>query len=205
MKVHNTSIKDVFLIEESVFEDDRGYFLQVWDELRYSDKKTLSSSNMNSDFSLTNTIFVQDNVSKSRKGVFRGMHYQVGDYKQAKLVRALHGSVVDFIIDLREDSDTYGKFDYFELNSKNNLSLFVPGEFAHGFLSLEDNTLFHYKCGNYYNKESEGSITPLDPIVRHTKENTTSISDVLDFFLPKEELIFSEKDTDSPKFMDRRI
>ena len=142
-----------------------------------------------------------------KKGVFRGFHYQTGNFAQSKLVRVLKGSVIDFIVDLREDSKTYGKFEFFELNDKNNLSLFVPPYFAHGFLSLEDDTLLSYKCGNYYHKESEGSVNYSDPIIRHVINNKESILDVIKIYLPyesEEDILISKKDKDAPKFLHRR-
>lgn len=205
MTIKDTNMTNVFLIKEKIFEDERGKFLQIWDELTYSDKKTIINSPKNTDESLIKTYFVQDNISYSKKGVFRGLHYQVGDWSQAKLVRVLKGRVIDFIVDLREDSDTFGKFEYYDLNEKNGLSLFIPPYFAHGFLSLEDDTIFHYKCGNLFKKENEGSITPFDEIIRHVSDNKTTIKEVFDLFLQDIDLILSQKDSESPKFMDRRI
>ena len=118
MKIQETKLTNVFMIEENIYEDNRGKFLQVWDEISYSDKKKISNLTQNTDDSLIQTYFVQDNVSYSKEGVFRGLHYQVGDWSQAKLVRVLKGSVIDFVVDLREESNTFGKFEYFELSEK---------------------------------------------------------------------------------------
>ena len=185
--------------------------METWNELGYSNKKLLndipSLKAIQNDNSLFSTLFVQDNLSVSKKGVFRGLHYQVGSFSQAKLVRVLKGSVVDFIVDLREQSKTYGKFEFFELDDKNKLSLFVPPYFAHGFLSLEDDTIFTYKCGNYYSKESEGSVNYSDNVIRHIQNNKETIPDVIQLFLPYEtemDLIISEKDRNAPKFLHRR-
>ena len=156
---------------------------------------------------LFSTLFVQDNLSKSKLGVFRGLHYQTGDFPQPKLVRVLKGSVIDFIVDLREDSKTYGKFEFFELNDKNNMSLFIPSYFAHGFLSLEDDTLLSYKCGSYYSKESEGSVNYNDPVIRHVINNKDTIKDVIEINLPhhnEKDLLISDKDKNAPKFLYRR-
>lgn len=205
MKIQETKLTNVFMIKENIYEDNRGKFLQIWDEISYSDKKKILNFTQNTDDSLIQTYFVQDNVSYSKEGVFRGLHYQVGDWSQAKLVRVLKGRVIDFVVDLREESNTFGKFEYFELSEKSGNSLFIPPYYAHGFLSLEDDTIFHYKCGNLYKKENEGSITPLDNVIRHVTDNKMTIKEVIDMYLMDSELLLSEKDSDSPKFMDRRI
>lgn len=205
MTIKDTNMTNVFLIKENIFEDERGRFLRIWDEITYSDKKMIINSPQNTDESLIQTYFVQDNISYSKKGVFRGLHYQVGDWSQAKLVRVLKGRVIDFIVDLREDSETFGKFEFFDLNDRDGHSLFIPPYFAHGFLSLQDDTIFHYKCGNLYKKENEGSVTPFDDIIRHVSDNKSTIKDIVDMYLVDVELLLSEKDSDSPKFMDRRI
>jgi dTDP-4-dehydrorhamnose 3,5-epimerase len=177
----------------------------------YSNKKLLndipSLKAIQNDNSLFSTLFVQDNLSVSKKGVFRGLHYQVGNFSQAKLVRVLKGSALDFIVDLREQSENYGKFEYFELNDRNKLSLFIPPYFAHGFLSLEDDTIFTYKCGNYYNKDSEGSVNYSDPVIRNIQNKKDTILDIIQTYLPYEnesDLIISTKDKQAPKFLYRR-
>ena len=205
MTIKETNMTNVFLIKENIFEDERGKFLRIWDEITYSDKKMIINSPQNTDESLIQTYFVQDNVSYSKKGVFRGLHYQVGDWSQAKLVRVLKGRAIDFIVDLREESETFGKFEFFDLDDRDGYSLFIPSYFAHGFLSLQEDTIFHYKCGNLYKKENEGSITPFDNIIRHVSDNKSTIKDIVDMYLVDVELLLSEKDSDSPKFMDRRI
>jgi dTDP-4-dehydrorhamnose 3,5-epimerase len=212
MKLHPTSFDNVYIIEENIYEDERGYFMETWNELKYSNRKLLSNipslKAIQNDNSLFSTLFLQDNMSVSHKNVFRGLHYQTGMWEQSKLVRVLKGSVVDFIVDLRQDSQTYGKFEYFELNDKNKLSLFIPPYFAHGFLSLEDDTIFTYKCGNYYNKEHEGSINVLDPIVRNITNNHETIMDVISLYVPiddDKDLLISEKDRNAPKFLHRRL
>jgi dTDP-4-dehydrorhamnose 3,5-epimerase len=194
-----------------LFSDERGYFMETWNELGYSHKKLLSDipslMAIQNDDSLFSTIFVQDNMSLSKKHVFRGLHYQTGDFGQAKLVRVLKGSVIDFIVDLRENSKTYGKFDFFELSESNGRSLFIPSYFAHGFLSLEDDTIFTYKCGNYYDKKSEGSVNYSDPVIRNIQNNKDTILDVIRTYIPYEsesDLIMSEKDRQAPKFLHRK-
>ena len=140
-----TNIKDLFVIEPQIFEDSRGFFLESYN---YNDFKEIGIEN----------IFVQDNHSKSLKEVLRGLHFQKGEYSQAKLVRVLKGAVLDIAIDLRENSETFGKYFAVELNEKNKKMFFIPRGFAHGFLTLEDDTEFFYKCDNFYNPQSEAGI-----------------------------------------------
>ena len=211
MKLISTKFDNVYLIEENVFDDNRGYFMETWNELNYSNKKLLSDvpslMAIQNDNSLFSTLFVQDNMSVSKRYVFRGLHYQTGNFGQSKLVRVLKGSVIDFIVDLRENSKTYGKFDFFELNDRNKMSLFIPSYFAHGFLSLEDDTIFTYKCGNYYDKKSEGSVNYSDPVIRNVQNNKDTILDVIRTYIPYEtenDLIMSEKDRQAPKFLHRK-
>lgn len=212
LKLTSTSFDNVYLIDEQIHSDERGYFMETWNEMKYSNRKLLQNApslqSIKNDDSLFNTLFVQDNLSVSYKGVFRGLHYQCGEWGQAKLVRVIKGSIVDFIVDLREDSQTYGKFEYFELNEHNKKSLFIPPYFAHGFLCLEDNTIFTYKCGNYYNSEYEASISIFDPIMRHIIHKRDSIMDIIQMFYPydtEDEIILSDKDKNSSKFLYRRI
>ncbi len=211
MKIISTSLDNVYLIEEPVHKDNRGYFMETWNELSYAAKNLINDLPtewaLKDDGTMHSTYFVQDNLSVSHKGVFRGLHYQTDVNGQAKLVRVLKGAVIDFVVDLREMSDTYGKFEYFELNDRNNLSLFVPPYFAHGFLSLQDDTIFTYKCGNYYNKNAEGSVVYSDPIIRHVEDNNRTIKDIIDFYYPcesEDDLILSYKDKHAPKFLKRK-
>ena len=140
-----TGVKDLFIIEPQIFEDTRGFFLESYN---YNDFKELGIEN----------IFVQDNHSKSLKGVLRGLHFQKEKYSQAKLVRVLKGSVLDIAVDLRKDSETFGKYIAVELNEKNRKMFFIPRNCAHGYLTLEDNTEIFYKCDNFYNPKSEAGI-----------------------------------------------
>lgn len=211
MKLLSTSFDNVYLIEENFYEDERGYFMETWNEVGYSNKKLLndipSLRAIQNDDSLFSTLFVQDNFSMSKKNVFRGMHYQVGDYAQAKLVRVIKGSAIDFIVDLREKSQTYGKFEFFELNDNNKRSLFIPPYFAHGFLTLENDTIFTYKCGNYYDQKSEGSVNYSDPVIRHIQNNKDTILDIIKTYIPyddENDLIISTKDKQAPKFLYRK-
>ena len=211
MKIMSTSLDNVYLIEEPVHKDNRGFFMETWNEMSYSAKNLINDLPaewaVKDDGTMHSTYFVQDNLSVSHKGVFRGLHYQTDINGQAKLVRVLKGAVIDFVVDLREMSDTYGKFEYFELNDRNNLSLFVPPYFAHGFLSLQDDTIFTYKCGNYYNKNAEGSVVYSDPIIRHVEDNNRTIKDIIDFYHPcesEDDLLLSYKDKHAPKFLKRK-
>lgn len=140
-----TGIKDLFIIEPQIFEDSRGFFLESYN---YNTFKEIGIKN----------IFVQDNHSKSSKGVLRGLHFQKGEYSQAKLISILRGSILDIVVDLRENSETFGVYFSIELNEKDKRMLFIPKYFAHGYLTLEDNTEFFYKCDNFYNPKSEAGI-----------------------------------------------
>ena len=130
--------------------------------------------------------FVQDNESCSSKGVLRGLHYQVGDYAQAKLVRVLQGSVLDVVVDIREGSETYGQHFSIELSSDNKKQLFIPRGFAHGFVVLSETAIFSYKCDNYYNKAAEGGLAYNDP--------TLSIP----WPIAQDQILVSEKDAELP-------
>lgn len=144
MLVYPTNLKDALLIKPRVFEDGRGWFFENWNQ-RMLEKFGIP------------TEFVQDNVSRSKKNVLRGLHYQLPN-PQGKLVSVLQGSVFDVIVDLRESSDTFGEWQGFELSDKNKLMLFVPNGFAHGFFTLSDDVIFHYKCTNYYDPSSEHTL-----------------------------------------------
>jgi dTDP-4-dehydrorhamnose 3,5-epimerase len=151
MEFIKTTLKDAIIIKPEVFHDERGFFLESYS------KKIFEENGISADF-------IQDNHSLSvQKGVLRGLHFQNPPFTQAKLVRVTKGKVYDVVVDLRKDSETFGKWEGFELSSDNFQMLFVPRGFAHGFITLEDNTEFQYKCDEYYNKESEGGIIWNDP------------------------------------------
>ena len=150
MEIIDTPIQDVFLLKPNVFRDERGYFFESYHKQRLLDQGV-------------DCQFVQDNEAKSNKGVLRGLHYQRGTDAQAKLVRVVTGSVFDVVVDIRPESTTYGNWYGVELSSENGFQLFVPKGFAHGYLVLEDNTIFAYKCDQYYSKASEGGIKFDDP------------------------------------------
>ncbi len=150
MEVIKTKIPDLYIVKPTVFEDHRGYFFESYNKENF----------------LRNGIdhnFVQDNESKSSKGVLRGLHFQKPPFAQGKLVRVMKGSVLDVAVDIRKNSPTYGKWASVELTQDNKWMYWVPPGFAHGFVTLEDNTVFFYKCTNVYNKNSEGSILWCDP------------------------------------------
>ncbi len=150
MEIITTKIPDLYIVKPRVFKDNRGYFFESYNK---------------EDF-LKNGIdqnFVQDNESKSGKGVLRGLHFQKPPFTQGKLVRVIKGAVLDVAVDLRKSSPTYGQWASIELTEDNKLMYWVPPGFAHGFVTLADDTIFFYKCTNIYNKESEGSILWNDP------------------------------------------
>ncbi len=153
MKIIKEPMRGLFLIEPNVFGDNRGYFFESYNKKIYER------------LGLSNYHFVQDNESKSGKNILRGLHFQKPPYTQAKLVRVVIGAVIDVVVDLRKNSSTYGEHFKAEINDHNKHMLLVPHGFAHGFLTLEDNTIFQYKCDNFYNISSEGSILWSDPVL----------------------------------------
>jgi dTDP-4-dehydrorhamnose 3,5-epimerase len=146
----NTEFADLFVFEPKVFEDSRGYFFESFNAKLFEEIGIKRP-------------FVQDNRSRSKKGTLRGLHFQIGEMAQAKLVTVLKGSVLDVAVDLRSDSPTYKKYFSIELTSDNKKSLYIPRGFAHGFLALEDDTEFFYKCDNFYSPEHERGILYNDP------------------------------------------
>ena len=150
MQKIKTKIADLVLIKPDVFPDDRGYFFESYQKEKFDELGITAD-------------FLQDNESMSMKGVLRGLHLQVPPFAQGKLVRVVRGSVLDVAVDLRKNSATYGQWESVELSEANKLMLMIPEGFAHGFLVLEDYTIFQYKCTNYYNRESERGIIWNDP------------------------------------------
>jgi dTDP-4-dehydrorhamnose 3,5-epimerase len=146
MKAITTDIKDVFIIEPRVFQDERGLFFESFQQETFND---LIGRKL---------TFVQENESISKKGVIRGLHFQNPPHAQGKLVRVIKGSVLDVAVDIRKDSITYGKSISVVLTSENRRQLWIPEGFAHGFVALEEDTIFQYKCTNYYNKASEDAL-----------------------------------------------
>lgn len=151
MQFISTSLEGLFIIAPKEFSDDRGYFFESFRMDRFKEATGLDIT------------FVQDNESMSQKGVLRGLHFQNPPYAQGKLIKVVRGSVLDVAVDIRKDSPTYGQHVAETLSAENKKMLWIPPGFAHGFLTLEDDTVFQYKCTNYYNKESEGAIRWDDP------------------------------------------
>lgn len=176
MKVEETKLKDCFIIRDTVFEDPRGYFFESFNQQRFASLIGL------------NVSFVQDNQSKSTRGVLRGIHFQQGEHTQAKLVRVLKGRVLDVAVDLRKDSRTFGQWEAVELTGDNHVQFFVPRGFGHGFVVLSDTATFFYKCDNFYNKASEGGIIYNDPDLN------------IDWQIKEEEVLLSDKDKILPTF-----
>ncbi len=150
MQVIPTEFEGLYIIQPKCFEDERGYFFESYNENEF--KKAGLHLN-----------FVQDNQSLSQKGVLRGLHFQNPPFAQGKLVRVIKGAVLDIVVDIRKKSPTFGKHFALELNEQNKTMLYIPEGFAHGFLTLQDNTIFFYKCTNFYNKASEDCILWNDP------------------------------------------
>ena len=176
MTVKETKLKGCFVIEPRIFEDRRGYFLESYNQKKFNE---LIGVNIN---------FVQENESFSSKGVLRGLHFQTGDYAQAKLVRVLKGKVLDVVVDLRKNSRTFGQYEAVELTKENKKQIFIPRGFAHGFIVLSETAIFSYKCDNFYNKKSEAGIIYNDKYLN------------VDWKLDELELIISEKDLQLPAF-----
>lgn len=150
MEIITTKIPDLLIVKPTVFEDNRGYFFESYNKEQFLSKGIDQN-------------FVQDNESKSMKGVLRGLHFQAPPFAQGKLVRVMKGSVLDVAVDIRTNSPTYGQWASIELTESNKMMYWVPPGFAHGFVTLQDDTIFFYKCTNVYNKASEGSIRWNDP------------------------------------------
>ena len=170
MTATETKLRGCFIIEPKVFKDPRGYFFESFNQNKFNELigKTID--------------FVQDNESFSSKGVLRGLHFQTGEYAQAKLVRVIKGTVLDVVVDMRKDSPTFSKHFSIELSEENKTQLFVPKGFAHGFIVLSDMAIFSYKCNNFYNKASEQGLRYDDPSLG------------VDWILPEEDFIVSDKD-----------
>ncbi|MCO4820732.1 MAG: dTDP-4-dehydrorhamnose 3,5-epimerase [Flavobacteriaceae bacterium] len=176
-----TLLEGCFILEPKVFEDKRGYFFECFNQISLN--RTLGYQ----------VSFVQDNESFSTKGVLRGLHYQTGEFAQAKLVRVVQGTVLDVAVDLRIGSPTYGQHIAVELSGINKKQLFVPRGFAHGFIVLSDTVTLSYKCDNFYNKDSESGIIYNDPALN------------IDWKLPESDFIVSEKDLILPKLGDVQL
>ena len=173
LKVIETAIPGVVILEPQVFGDHRGYFMESWSQRDF-------------DTAVRPVRFVQDNESKSRYGVLRGLHYQKGQYAQSKLVRVVRGRVLDVAVDIRVGSPTFGQHVACELTEENHRQLFVPRGFAHGFSVLSEEVVFQYKCDNLYMPSEEGAIAWNDPSLG------------IDWRLPEQDVLLSEKDRHHP-------
>lgn len=179
MTIENTPLKDCFILHPTVFEDERGYFYEKFNEQKFHELTGM------------NGHFVQDNISKSSYGVLRGLHLQKGKHAQAKLVSCLEGKVWDVAVDVRPDSPSFGAWYGVELTGENKVQFYIPRGFAHGFAVLSETAIFAYKCDNFYNKTSEGGILWNDPDL------------AIDWKLPLDKIILSEKDKIQKTFKEK--
>jgi len=171
MKFTSLPIPGLILIESPLFTDERGIFLETFQREKFHQAGIDSE-------------FVQDNISVSHRGVLRGLHYQRPPHAQGKLVRVLHGAAFDVVVDIRKNSPTYGQHFRIELNEENMLMLWIPPGFAHGFATLQDETVFTYKVTGYYNRESESGIRYNDPALKIDWGITDPILSAKDMELP---------------------
>lgn len=177
MNIIQTSIPGVVIIEPKVFGDERGYFFESWSQKDFNEN-------------VRPVHFVQDNESKSRYGVLRGLHFQKGKYAQSKLVRVVKGRVLDVAVDIRKGSPAFGRHVAVELSAENHRQFFVPRGFAHGFVVLSEEAVFQYKCDNLYAPQEEGSIAWDDPDLG------------IDWRIPEKDVILSAKDKLHPRLKD---
>lgn len=175
MKIIETEIQGLFIIEPDVYGDSRGYFFESFNKRRFEEQTGISVD------------FVQDNESRSTYGVVRGLHFQKPPHAQAKLVRVVSGRVLDVAVDLREGSPTYGRHVAVELSGENHRQVFIPKGFAHGFSVLSEEAVFQYKCDDYYAPETEGAVAWDDPDI------------AIDWRIPADKMILSEKDKKHPR------
>ncbi len=178
MRIEKTKLDSCYIIHDTVHGDNRGYFFESFHKHRFYEQTGLVID------------FVQDNQSKSQRGVLRGLHFQQGEFSQAKLVRVLEGKVLDIAVDLRKNSPTFGEYVAVELSEESRTQFFVPRGFAHGFVVLSETAVFFYKCDNFYNKESEGGI-----IYNDTELN-------IDWQLTDAEILLSDKDKVLPSLQE---
>jgi|TARA_B110000967_G_C18737814_1_gene486090 dTDP-4-dehydrorhamnose 3,5-epimerase len=174
MIVKTTPFKEVFILKPNFHLDERGYFVESFNEREV--EKALGRK----------IAFCQDNQTLSNKGVIRGLHYQLPPFSQTKLVHVVHGKVLDVVVDMRKDSPTFSHHFSCELSAENQLQMFIPRGFAHGYITLSETSVFMYKVDQFYNITSEGSITPDDPALG------------IDWQIPQSEWIQSEKDKKHP-------
>ena len=177
INVIKTDIEGALIIEPKVFGDERGYFMEIWSQKDFDEQ-------------VRPIKLVQDNESKSKYGVLRGLHFQKGKYSQSKLVRVIKGRVLDVAVDIRKGSPTFGKHVAVELTGDNHRQFFIPRGFAHGFVVLSEEALFQYKCDNLYAPQEEGAIMWNDPAL------------AIDWQIPTKDIILSEKDQHHPLLAD---
>ena len=177
MEFKKTSIDGVYVIEPRIFTDARGYFFEAWKQAEFEEH-------------IGKVNFVQDNESKSSRGVLRGLHYQKGDYSQAKLVRVIKGCVLDVTVDIRKSSPTFGQHVMVELSGENKRQFFIPRGFAHGFLVLSDEAIFTYKVDNVYAPQADAGIRWNDPALG------------INWPIDPKEVLTSEKDLKQPLLKD---
>lgn len=180
MKFIDTEIEGVFVIEPDIYRDGRGYLMETFSQREFEEK-------------VCRTAFVQENQSFSRRGVVRGLHYQLPPMAQAKLVRAVEGRILDVAVDIRRDSPTFGRYVARELSGENRLQLFVPRGFAHGFVCLSESAAVAYKCDNYYSPQHEAAIAWDDPQLG------------IEWGVGATEAVLSDKDRNSPPLRDVRL
>jgi dTDP-4-dehydrorhamnose 3,5-epimerase len=173
MTIQETALRDCFIIQPKIFQDSRGYFFESFNEKIFHE--TIGSIQ-----------FVQDNEALSHKGILRGLHWQNGEHAQAKLVRVQQGKVLDVVVDMRKDSSTYLQHISIELSGHNKTQLFIPRGFAHGYTVLEDNTVFCYKCDNFYHPSAEGGLRYNDPTLN------------IDWKINAADIVLSDKDAQLP-------
>ena len=177
MKFIETKIRDLYIIEPKIWRDERGYFFESYNKKSFDDAGIYVN-------------FIQDNQSLSQKGILRGLHAQASPHAQGKLVQVILGSVTDVAVDIRKNSATYGEHITIEISEENHRMLWIPPGFLHGFITLEDNTIFTYKVSNLYDKASEIGAAWNDPDLK------------INWGINPEEMIFSEKDKHLPYFKD---
>ena len=171
MKITTTPIDGLLVIEPQIFKDSRGYFFESYNQDKMKEAGIVLS-------------FVQDNQSLSQKGAVRGLHFQAAPFEQGKLVRVVAGSVRDVVVDIRKNSPTYGQHFSIDLSAENQLMFWIPPGFAHGFETLENNTVFLYKCTNMYDKNSEGGLLWNDPAIGIKWQTSDAIVSEKDQILP---------------------
>ena len=181
MNIKTTPFKEVFILKPKVHLDERGAFMESFNE---REVENLLGRKI---------AFCQDNQTVSKKGVLRGLHYQLPPFSQTKLVRVIQGKVLDVVVDIRKGSPTFGHHFSCELSAENQAQIYIPRGFAHGFITLSETSIFMYKVDQYYNFESEGSITPNDSALG------------IDWQIPESELIQSEKDKQHPLLKDAAL